>query len=189
MARGWSGLWASVGASFFLGVLPAGCIMIKEGSNRATSRTAEIKYPQTAGAGPSTSQMHAAASNASAMPPSSDSSAARRDFSVWLRIAALTIRPSGHAPRRQVIMTISGNNVALLTDCILAAFRGSDVMVHRDIRSVSKRLAFQSVCPRGRSSRPQAPGADHPGTRAVNNSLTGYREVAAGGGGTLAVPR
>ena len=30
-------------------------------------------------------------------------------------------------------------------------------MVHRDIRSVSKRLASQSVCPRGRSSRPQAP--------------------------------
>jgi hypothetical protein len=54
-------------------------------------------------------------------------------------------------------MTISGNNVALLTDCILAAFRGSDVMVHRDMRSVSKRLASQSVCRRGRSSRPQAP--------------------------------
>jgi hypothetical protein len=86
-------------------------------------------------------------------------------------------------------MTISGNNVALLTDCILAAFRGSDVMVHRDMRSVSKRLASQSVCRRGRSSRLQAPGADHRGTRSVNNSLTGYREVAAGGGGTLAVPR
>ena len=30
-------------------------------------------------------------------------------------------------------------------------------MVHRDMRSVSKCLAFQSVCRRGRSSRPQAP--------------------------------
>src|SRR5713101_2106955 len=127
--------------------------------------------------------MHAAASNASAMPPSSDSSAARRDFSVWLRIAALTIRPSGPALRRQVIMTISGNNVALLTECILAAFRGSDVMVQRDIRSVSKRL------PSGPFVAPASPGADHRGTRSVNNSLTGYREVAAGGGGTLAVPR
>jgi hypothetical protein len=54
-------------------------------------------------------------------------------------------------------MTISGNNVALLTDCILAAFRGSDVMVHRDMRSVSKCLASQSVCRRGRSLRPRAP--------------------------------
>ena len=50
-------------------------------------------------------------------------------------------------------------------------------MVHRDMRSVSKRLASQSVCRRGRSSRLQAPGADHRGTRSVNNSLTGYREA------------
>src|SRR5713226_6733052 len=85
-------------------------------------------------------------------------------------------------------MTISGNNIALLTDCILAAFRGSDVMVHRDMQrlkafSVSKRL------PSGPFVAPASPGADHRGTRSVNNSLTGYREVAAGGGGTLAVPR
>src|SRR6266545_6565771 len=64
--------------------------------------------------------MQAAVSDASAMPPSSDCSAERRDFNIWLRMA------SGHpapALRRQAIMTVSGNNVALLTDCILAAFK------------------------------------------------------------------
>jgi hypothetical protein len=61
-------------------------------------------------------------------------------------------------------------------------------MVHRDIRSVSKRLASQSVCPRGRSSGPQAPALTI-AERSVNNSLTGYRKVAAGRGGTLPVPR
>jgi hypothetical protein len=54
-------------------------------------------------------------------------------------------------------MTISGNNVALLTDCILAAFRGSDVMVHRDMRGVSERFSASRRLSRGRSSRPQAP--------------------------------
>jgi hypothetical protein len=34
----------------------------------------------------------------------------------------------GHpAPRRQAITTVGGNNVALQTDCILAAFQGPEV--------------------------------------------------------------
>ncbi len=50
-------------------------------------------------------------------------------------------------------------------------------MVHRDMRSVSKRLASQSVCSRGPFVAPASPGADHRGTRSVNNGLTGYREA------------
>jgi hypothetical protein len=56
-------------------------------------------------------------------------------------------------------------------------------MVHRDIRTLSKRL------PSGPFVALANPGADHRGTRSVDNGLTGYREVTAGGGGTLAVPR
>jgi hypothetical protein len=55
-------------------------------------------------------------------------------------------------------------------------------MVHRDMRSVSKRL------PSGPFVVLAGPGADHRGACSVNDGLTGYREVAAGGGGTLAVP-
>jgi hypothetical protein len=56
-------------------------------------------------------------------------------------------------------------------------------MVHRDMRSVSKRL--QRLKAFGVSKRllsgpcvaPASPGADHRGTRSVNNGLTGYREA------------
>jgi len=45
----------------------------------------------------STSQMQAAASHASAMPPRNDCSADRQDFSFSLRMAALSVRLSGPA--------------------------------------------------------------------------------------------
>ena len=60
-------------------------------------------------------------------------------------------------------------------------------MVHRDMRGVSERFSASRRLSRGRSSRPQAPALTI-AKRAVNNGLAGYREVAAGGGGTLAVP-
>jgi hypothetical protein len=44
-------------------------------------------------------------------------------------------------------------------------------MVHRDMRSVSKRL------PSAPFVAPAGLGADHRGTRSVNNGLTGYREA------------
>ena len=50
-------------------------------------------------------------------------------------------------------------------------------MVHRDIRSVSKCLASQSVCRRGPFVAPASPGADHRGTCSVNDDLTGYRQA------------
>src|SRR5260370_4621081 len=56
------------------------------------SSTMAIRSAGAVGAGPNTSQMHAAASNASAMPPSSDCSAERQDFSVRLRMAAIRAR-------------------------------------------------------------------------------------------------
>lgn len=95
-------------------------------------------------------------------------------------MAALSIWPSGPAPRRQLITTISGSNLALPTDSILAVFLASEVMVHR---SVAKRL------PLGPFVVPAGPGADRRRMRGVKNSLTGYRDAAVGGDGALAVPR
>jgi hypothetical protein len=70
--------------------------------------------------------MQAAASHASAMPPRSACSAERRDFSFWLRIAALSVRPSGPTLGRLVIVTLSGDSVAHPNRLHLSSFSDSD---------------------------------------------------------------
>src|SRR5690349_13792536 len=85
----------SSAASICLRVFPTRRITIKAARKKATSSATAINWLATSGAGPSTSQMHAAASAASAMPPSSDCSGEGKDFSVWLRMTALAIRRAG----------------------------------------------------------------------------------------------
>jgi hypothetical protein len=65
-------------------------IMIREARSEAMSNTTAVKWAGAAGAGPTTSQMKAAAANASTMPPSSHCSAERQEVMVWLRIIGST---------------------------------------------------------------------------------------------------
>ena len=71
---------------------------------------------------------------------------------------------SGPALRGQTITTTSGDNIARTAD-ILAAFQRPEVMMRRDIRSVSKRAPLAwlvaPASPGGRPSR-NAPGEQQP---------------------------
>ncbi len=141
----------SSSASICLRVLPTRRTMIIAARNKAISSATAIKWSAMSGAGPSTSQMQAAASHASAMPPRSDCSAERENFSFWLRMAATkhsAIRARAASSRdhdhpRQQRGPSNGLHLSSFS-------RSEDYSAPRYAQPLS-------VCRRGRSSRPQAP--------------------------------